>query len=515
MFAVQGWNISASLQTQTDVSSTVLASNSHENGAPPTKKRKRDHKKSNESSITGDNIADLWQKHFEGGNDGWNKAAKQKMKKKNKALAGNQSAEGSGTEPTEEAEQLQPVSNGNTTKTKKKRQKKNYAAKEVEDTIVKMRTPKVPKNGPAKSQTPSTTLTPLQASMRSKLAAARFRHLNEELYTKPSTESLALFSESPEMFDDYHTGFQQQVGVWPENPVDGYIKDVLERGRVKTLSQKARFKKEKKGQAPAPESNGEPSIGNARPLPRTQGTCTLADLGCGTAGLSTALQPHLSQFNSKIHSFDLAASSPLVTIADISNLPLPDGSVDIAIFCLALMGTNWIDFVEEAWRVLRWKGELWVAEIKSRFGRVEKGKKGVVEHSVGNRQRKGMPSKKRIAEQEEKANDEVLAVEVDEVDDRRSRLKTDVSTFVEILRKRGFVLDERAGNAVDLSNKMFVKMSFVKGASPVKGKNVPTRREDEGRVAWKSKRKLRFLDDAKHEEEEDETKALKPCVYKV
>ncbi|RJE16810.1 rRNA processing protein Rrp8 [Aspergillus sclerotialis] len=36
------------------------------------------------------------------------------------------------------------------------------------------------------------------------------------------------------------------------------------------------------------------------------------------------------------------------------------------------MGTNWVSFVEEAWRVLRGdgKGECWVSEVKSRFGRV-------------------------------------------------------------------------------------------------------------------------------------------------
>ncbi|KAK2067581.1 hypothetical protein P8C59_001307 [Phyllachora maydis] len=61
-------------------------------------------------------------------------------------------------------------------------------------------------------------LTPLQASMREKLMSARFRHLNETLYTKPSAESFALFCNSPEMFDEYHQGFRRQVGMWPENP---------------------------------------------------------------------------------------------------------------------------------------------------------------------------------------------------------------------------------------------------------------------------------------------------------
>ena len=32
------------------------------------------------------------------------------------------------------------------------------------------------------------------------------------------------------------------------------------------------------------------------------------------------------------------------------------------------MGTNFLDFIKEAWRILIPRGELWIAEIKSRFG---------------------------------------------------------------------------------------------------------------------------------------------------
>ncbi|RVD83370.1 uncharacterized protein DFL_007759 [Arthrobotrys flagrans] len=62
------------------------------------------------------------------------------------------------------------------------------------------------------------TLTPLQEKMRQKLSGARFRHLNQLLYTTPSQDSLSLFKGQPEMFRDYHSGFRQQVESWPENP---------------------------------------------------------------------------------------------------------------------------------------------------------------------------------------------------------------------------------------------------------------------------------------------------------
>ena len=41
--------------------------------------------------------------------------------------------------------------------------------------------------------------------------------------------------------------------------------------------------------------------------------------------------------------------------------------MDAAIFCLALMGTDYGLFLEEACRVLRKDGFLWVAEVRSRF----------------------------------------------------------------------------------------------------------------------------------------------------
>ena len=44
-----------------------------------------------------------------------------------------------------------------------------------------------------------------------------------------------------------------------------------------------------------------------------------------------------------------------------------DQSVDVAVFCLALMGTDYPSFLMEAQRVLRLGGFLWIAEVSSRF----------------------------------------------------------------------------------------------------------------------------------------------------
>ena len=87
-------------------------------------------------------------------------------------------------------------------------------------------------------------------------------------------------------------------------------------------------------------------------LPRTGGKCTIADLGCGDAMLSFNLEKQKRKFNLDILSYDLQAPNERITKADISNLPVQGGAVNVAVFCLALMGTNWVDFIEEAYRIL-------------------------------------------------------------------------------------------------------------------------------------------------------------------
>jgi len=47
--------------------------------------------------------------------------------------------------------------------------------------------------------------------------------------------------------------------------------------------------------------------------------------------------------------------------------------MDVAVFCLALMGTNIVDFLSEAHRILRPGGVLKIAEVRSRFESRESG----------------------------------------------------------------------------------------------------------------------------------------------
>uniref|UniRef100_H2Z072 Ribosomal RNA-processing protein 8 n=1 Tax=Ciona savignyi TaxID=51511 RepID=H2Z072_CIOSA len=153
-----------------------------------------------------------------------------------------------------------------------------------------------------------------------KLESSRFRFINEQIYSQSSGDTHELFNSDPTAFQVYHRGFGAQVATWPVNPLDGVIRWVKERS---------------------------PKL-------------IIADFGCGEAMLASSVK-------NKVHSFDLVAVNDRVTVADIAKVPLADSSVDIVVFCLSLMGTNLVEFLVEANRVLKLRGVLKIAEVASRF----------------------------------------------------------------------------------------------------------------------------------------------------
>ncbi len=70
-------------------------------------------------------------------------------------------------------------------------------------------------------------------------------------------------------------------------------------------------------------------------------TAVIADMGCGEGNLALSV-PNPA----RVHSFDLVAAKPHIVACDIANVPLMSASVDIVIFSLALMGTNYKSFLE-------------------------------------------------------------------------------------------------------------------------------------------------------------------------
>lgn len=164
----------------------------------------------------------------------------------------------------------------------------------------------------------------LQSRYDQDLTGAKFRILNEKLYTMTSEDAFDYFKDNTEDFEVYHKGFASQVEKWPANPNDLIIK---------SLKQK-KYK-----------------------------NCVIADIGCGEGKLGSTLVP----MGYKVFSFDLVSLNEYVTCADMKHLPLEKNTCDLAIFCLSLMNKNFVQFIAEANRILKKGGRLVVAEITSRI----------------------------------------------------------------------------------------------------------------------------------------------------
>ncbi|GAA5857800.1 hypothetical protein JCM1840_000916 [Sporobolomyces johnsonii] len=201
--------------------------------------------------------------------------------------------------------------------------------------------------------------TAMQAQLRAKLAGGKFRMLNETLYTTTGADAWRLMKEDG-AFDDYHTGFRSQATNWPVHPLSLIANSLLS--------------------SLAPNS-------------------LIADFGCGDAALARTLCPSASpspsgaslklkltapktvaQKSLKVLSFDLVSQNPFVIEAECSSVPLPGSPVgtgnegqvvDAVVCCLSLMGTDWVMMVREARRVLKDGGKLLVAEVTSRFDKVD------------------------------------------------------------------------------------------------------------------------------------------------
>lgn len=293
----------------------------------------------------------------------------------------------------------------------------------------------------------------LQKAFLERLTSSRFRELNEDLYTKPSQDSFQQFTENPELFDQYHVGFRKQAKEWPVNPVDVIYKKIV-----------STWKKEVQGKKSKQREN-----------------VVVADFGCGDAKLAERLlslkigsdgqlvnQPSKKAKKGKqseddkkssscpfdVHSFDLVSGgNPLVTPADMSNVPLSNESIDVGVYCLALMGTNVADFVRESWRVLKFNGVLRVAEVRSRFetASAETSKSGDKQNKGKFGNHKKLKSRNNVHHQNNSRRSD------DTEDDGTPQPLMLLDEFMALMQRCGFQCTN-----MDRSNKMFLFMDFVK-----------------------------------------------------
>ncbi|RHY31007.1 hypothetical protein DYB32_003848 [Aphanomyces invadans] len=200
-------------------------------------------------------------------------------------------------------------------KVAKKKLQKSKAAAAAAPAVTKQSVHSL-KAGKGKS---ASGLSAMQEQMKKRLEGGKFRMLNEQLYTTTGEEAFESFQAEPNLFDTYHEGFREMAEKWPANPLDTFIEYVK-------LHPKA----------------------------------VVADFGCGDARLAASV-------TNTVHSFDLVSRNPSVVACNIAHVPLPDESIDIAVYCLALMGSTLVEYLLEGRRVLKVHGVVKIAEVKSRF----------------------------------------------------------------------------------------------------------------------------------------------------
>ena len=325
-------------------------------------------------------------------------------------------------------------------------------------------------------------LSALQQKFASQLQGGQFRSLNERLYTQSGAASLAMMRGDPSLFAAYHAGFRTQVSAWPRNPLDAIIAEL-------------------------------------RRAPRGQ---VVADFGCGEARLGATLgggaAPH-----AVVHSFDLVAppGAQRVTACDMAHVPLGDAVAHACVFCLSLMGTDYMAFLAEGVRVLRPGGRLLVAEIRSRFegsgsgggsgGSGGSGGGGGGGGSGGGKGGAEKGSRKRPREGEEGEEGQAAG---------SAAAPTGLQAFIAAVAALGCALERK-----DESNKMFVFLTFVKREGSGGGEGLAAapqqRPAAQGAGGKKGKKGGKWSSQGGAQQQGGSSApaasagpALKPCIYK-
>ena len=150
------------------------------------------------------------------------------------------------------------------------------------------------------------------------------KDIHQKANTSTSKHMHDWFINNPNAWKEYHKQREISKSTWEEDPVDVIGKEINERND----------------------------------------TNIIADLGCGLAKLSRIIKTP-----NKVISVDHYSEDPNVIKADISDLSehITDNSIDITVFCLSLWGTNYLDYIKEAYRITSKRGFMYIIEPNNEF----------------------------------------------------------------------------------------------------------------------------------------------------
>lgn len=130
------------------------------------------------------------------------------------------------------------------------------------------------------------------------------------------------FVNNPNEWKEYHKQREVSKSKWDEDPVNVIAKEINDRN----------------------DSN------------------IIADMGCGLAKLSTLIKEQ-----NKVISVDHYSEDPNVIKCDMKHTPINDNKADITVFCLSLWGTNYLDYIKEAYRITAKRGFMYIVEPNDEF----------------------------------------------------------------------------------------------------------------------------------------------------
>lgn len=150
------------------------------------------------------------------------------------------------------------------------------------------------------------------------------KNVHQKAKTSSSKTMHKYFTENPNAWIEYHKQREINKLTWDEDPVDVIGREINERN----------------------DNN------------------IIADMGCGLAKLSKIVKQ-----NNQVISVDHYSEDDNVIQCDMSDISefIKDNSIDITVFCLSLWGTNYLDYIKEAYRITAKRGLLYICEPNDEF----------------------------------------------------------------------------------------------------------------------------------------------------